>query len=205
MDYFISDLHFGHKNCLAFDNRPFLNIEEQDKYIIDHWNEQVGLDDEVYILGDISWYNTTKTLNIFNQLNGIKHLIKGNHDSKLLKNRDIQKLFIEICDYKEIHLSDGKDIILCHYPIVAFKNHYYGSYHFFGHVHNGYENNIINNVIYQNECLYDKQCNMLNIGIMMPYMYYKPQPLDYLIKIMNTQTTTNKLRAEASSLSNNEK
>ena len=204
MDYFISDLHFGHKNCLAFDNRPFLNIEEQDKYIIDHWNEQVGLDDDIYILGDISWYNTTKTLNIFNQLNGIKHLIKGNHDSKLLKNKDIQKLFIEICDYKEIHLLDGKDLILCHYPIVAFKNHYYGSYHLFGHVHSSYENNIISNVIYQNECLYDKQCNMLNIGIMMPYMYYKPQPLDYLIKIMESQTKVNKERAEATSLSNNE-
>ena len=37
MNYFISDLHFGHKNCLAYDNRPFQDIEEHDKAIIENW------------------------------------------------------------------------------------------------------------------------------------------------------------------------
>ena len=50
MDYFISDLHFGHVNCLAFDNRPFNTIEEHDEYLIDKWNETVKSDDNVYIL-----------------------------------------------------------------------------------------------------------------------------------------------------------
>ena len=54
MDYFIADLHFGHENCLAYDNRPFLDVDSHDNYIINKWNEQVGIDDEVYILGDIS-------------------------------------------------------------------------------------------------------------------------------------------------------
>ena len=188
MDYFIADLHFGHKNCLAYDNRPFLNVDSHDKYIINKWNEQIGFDDEVYILGDISWHNATKTLEIFNQLNGIKHLIKGNHDSKLLKNRDIQKQFVEICDYKEMHLSSGKDLILCHYPIIAFKNHYSGSYHLYGHVHMGWEDNIVENVVFQNECLYEKPCNMINVGIMKSYMNYMPQPLDYLINIMEERS-----------------
>lgn len=77
---FISDLHFGHKNILAFDNRGFPDVESHDEELIRRWNEQVGIDDDVWILGDISWHNATKTIEIFNRLNGIKHLCKGNHD-----------------------------------------------------------------------------------------------------------------------------
>ena len=35
-NYFIGDLHFGHKNCLSFDNRPFTDIETHDKTIIEN-------------------------------------------------------------------------------------------------------------------------------------------------------------------------
>ena len=42
----------------------------------------------------------TKTIEIFNCLNGNIHLIKGNHDGKLLKNRELRNRFIEIVDYK---------------------------------------------------------------------------------------------------------
>lgn len=41
-----------------------------DRYLIKHWNDTVSNEDEVYILGDISWYNTRKTIEILNQLNG---------------------------------------------------------------------------------------------------------------------------------------
>lgn len=51
MNYFISDLHLGHKNVLKFDNRPFINIEEHDKTIIDNWNSKVNDNDDVYVLG----------------------------------------------------------------------------------------------------------------------------------------------------------
>ena len=28
MKYYISDLHFGHKNIIKFDKRPFFNIDD---------------------------------------------------------------------------------------------------------------------------------------------------------------------------------
>ena len=135
--FFISDLHFGHKNCLAFDNRPFKDIEEHDSMLIRMWNNVVGIDDDVWILGDISWHNATKTIEIFKQLNGIKHLCRGNHDSKLLRNKQVQELFVEICDYKEIQLDNKYGIVLSHYPIPCYNHHYYGWYHLYGHVHDG--------------------------------------------------------------------
>ena len=106
MNYFISDLHLGHKNVLKFDNRPFINIEEHDKTIIDNWNNKVNDNDDVYVLGDISWHNATKTIEIFKQLKGRIHLIQGNHDNRILKNKELYNLFVEVVDYKELKIDN---------------------------------------------------------------------------------------------------
>ena len=185
MNYYIGDLHFGHVNCLAFDNRPFKTIEEHDKALVDNWNNTVGIDDDVYILGDISWYNATKTIEIFQQLNGNKHLVIGNHDQKLLKSRELRELFVEICHYKEITLDNGKILVLSHYPIPCFKNHFYGSYHFYAHVHNSFEWNMMERVKYEMKSLYNQPCNMFNVGAMMEYINYVPRTLEEIISETN--------------------
>lgn len=180
--FFISDLHFSHANCLAFDNRPFKTIEEHDAEIIKRWNDTVDIDDDVYILGDISWANPTKTAELISRLNGNKHLIIGNHDRKLLKSKTVRDLFVEITDYKEIQLQGGKGIILSHYPIPCFNHHYYGWYHLYGHVHISFEWNMMQRVKYEMEALYDKECNMYNVGCMVSYMNYTPRTLEEIIE-----------------------
>lgn len=180
MNYYISDLHFGHKNSLSFDNRPWTDIEKHDLELIKRWNNTVGLDDDIYILGDISWHGSQKTIEIFKSLNGVKHLVKGNHDHKVLKNRELQSMFVEICDYKELSLEDGKGIVLCHYPMPCFKKHYYGWIHLYGHVHNSFEENMMSHVKRQMEALYDIPCRMLNVGVMMPWIDYTPKRIDQL-------------------------
>lgn len=187
MNYFIGDLHFGHVNCLSFDNRPFKTIEDHDAVLIKNWNNVVGIEDDVYIIGDISWYNTTKTLEILKQLNGHIHLIIGNHDHKHLKNRELQSMFVEITDYKELHMpgTDGKKnsngVVLCNYPIPCFNHHYYGWYHLYAHVHLSYEENIMQRIKYELKDLHNVPCNMYNVGVMMPYMNYTPRTLEEII------------------------
>jgi len=182
-NYYIADTHFGHTNVLAFDNRPFKTIEEHDKNLIENWNNAVGMDDDVYILGDISWYNATKTIEILKSLNGRKHLITGNHDSKILKSREVQACFVEIVPYKELEpTEEGKGIVLCHYPIPCFKNHYYGAYHLYGHVHSGFEWNMMERVKYEMEALYETPCKMYNVGCMIDYMGYTPRTLKEIIE-----------------------
>lgn len=178
MNFFISDLHFGHVNALAFDNRPFATIEKHDEYIINRWNNTIGIDDDVYLLGDISWYGSVKTLEIFNQLNGNIHLIKGNHDLKLLKNPELRARFMEIVDYKELELEKGKKIVLSHYPIPCYNKHHYGWIHLYGHVHNGVEWNLMESIKRQMTELYQIPCEMYNVGAMLPYINYRPRTLE---------------------------
>lgn len=181
-NFYISDLHFGHKNSLAFDNRPFKDTAEHDRAIIERWNSAVGIEDSVWILGDFSWYPAMKTIEIYKQLNGIKHLVIGNHDHKLLRNRDVQALFTEIVPYKEIDFGNNNGVVLCHYPIPCFNHHYYGWYHLYGHVHNSFEWNMMERVKYEMMALYDKPCNMFNVGCMIPYMNYTPRTLEEIIE-----------------------
>lgn len=181
--FFISDLHLGHANCLAFDNREFPNIDAHDNTIIERWNSAVGVDDDVWVLGDISWYNATKTVEIFRQLNGTKFLCVGNHDKRLLKNRDVQGLFAEITSYKEIQLTNETGVVLCHYPIPCYNHHYYGWIHLYGHVHTSFEWNMMKQVQYQMRALYDKKSRMYNVGCMVPGMDYTPRTLDEIIRI----------------------
>lgn len=178
--FFISDLHFGHKNILIYDCRPFKTIEEHDATIINNWNSVVGKDDTVWILGDISWYEAKKTVEIFNQLNGTKNLCIGNHDHKLLKSKSVRNLFDEICDYKELK-SGIANIVLCHYPMPCYNGHFYGAVHIYGHVHNSFEWDMIEH--FQKDMVeLDKTINMINVGCMMPYMEYTPRTVEDILE-----------------------
>lgn len=185
--YFISDLHFGHKNCLTFDSRPFRTIEEHDEELIMKWNRTVLQEDDVYILGDVSWKNNDETIKILKRLPGNKHLIIGNHDHKMLKDQRIRDLFVEIVDYKEIKICSN-DIILSHYPIPCFNKHYYGAYHFYGHIHNSFEWDMMERVKYEMIRTYNKPCNMFNVGCMVPGMDYTPRTFEQIISNPNCRT-----------------
>lgn len=180
--FFISDLHLGHANILRYDNRPFHTVEENDEAIIERWNGKVKKEDTVYILGDVSWHSNEKTIELLGRLNGHKNLIIGNHDSKALNSSSVRNKFENGYHYFEVPAPGGSGIVLCHYPIPCFKNHYYGWYHFYGHVHTGFEHNMMLSVKNDMEALYDMPCNMWNVGCMMPYMDYTPRSFEEIVQ-----------------------
>lgn len=140
--WFTSDTHFGHINIMQYEHRytkmNVKNIEEHDRVLIDNWNNKVGKNDLIFILGDFSFRNAEETMEILNKLNGDKILIEGNHDCIFLQSKKFDKsLFKEICDYKEIHYR-GRNLCLMHYPISQFKHldketNFY--IHLHGHIH----------------------------------------------------------------------
>ncbi len=134
MFYYISDLHFGHKNCLEFDHRPFQTIDEMDACLIDGWNRIVTDLDDVWIVGDICYRSEKSAAWYLQQLKGHKHLILGNHDWTIKDDPDVIEALESIDSLKRIE-DDGKIIILCHYPLAVWDQKHRGSYHVYGHVH----------------------------------------------------------------------
>lgn len=176
--FYISDWHYGHKNVLGFDNRPFTSIEQMNEELIRRWNSVVSAGDLVYILGDMFWCTPKIAAPIMEQLNGQKILVKGNHDR--WHDSKFDKLFVKIDEYMEIE-DEGRNVVLCHYPIPCFKNHFYGWIHLYGHVHNSFEWNMMEHQRFLMEELYDRQCDMINVGAMMPWIDYTPRTLDEII------------------------
>lgn len=116
--------------------------------LIENWNRHVKPSDTVFHLGDFCFGNGSDASNYLDMLNGKIHIIWGNHDdpAKKVKHRftsyqDILELKIE--DPIEVsHLhpqrpGDRRKIVLCHYPMRSWNGSYHGSWHLYGHCHNG--------------------------------------------------------------------
>lgn len=176
MKYYISDLHLFHENSIRFDSRPFKNVDEMTDTIVNNWNNTITDNDFVYILGDFTW-NNNKGLEVLEKLNGQKYLIKGNHDKI---SPEMAKHFLWVRDYAEI-TDNKRTVILCHYPIAHWKNADYGSYHLYGHIHEGRDSRPFENY---REAMIKRgiSYNCFNVGCMLPYMDYTPRTLDYLIQ-----------------------
>ena len=78
--FFTSDQHFGHHNIIDYCDRPFGDVGEMDEVIIAGWNETVGVEDEVWVLGDFAMGDRARGLGYLQRLNGTKYLVAGNHD-----------------------------------------------------------------------------------------------------------------------------
>lgn len=129
--YFISDLHFGHKNIIKLCNRPFATPEEMDKTLTENWNNTVAKEDKVFVLGDVSFYPQEKTKKIITNLNGQKLLVKGNHDEKS------NQWYVD-CGFKKVYdmpVLFQDFFLLSHKPLEWLDQEgVFGNFH--GHIHN---------------------------------------------------------------------
>ncbi len=170
MNYYISDTHFGHRNVIAFDGRPFSDIDEMDTTLIANWNSRVKADDDVWILGDFCFKAEKDPSYYLKKLNGKKHLIIGNHDKETLISEKACEHFVSMD--KMLHIEDcNKHIVLCHFPIADWNGRYRGAYHIYGHIHNN------NTEVYD---FMNKLGNAFNAGCMINN--FVPVTLDELIK-----------------------
>lgn len=184
MNRYISDLHFGHKNVIRFDGRPFSNTEEMEDKLVENWNRVVRRNDTTYILGDFCWGKEPEWIRVLSRLSGNKVLIRGNHDLKTMSS-GLRNLFQDVKDYKEID-DNGRKVILCHYPMLFYRGGYRPDcFMLCGHVHVTRENDYLAQwraaMRASRAQPSDSFCNVINVGCMLPYVDYTPRTLDELV------------------------
>jgi calcineurin-like phosphoesterase family protein len=132
--FFTADTHFGHAGIIALGKRPFPDRDARamDEGLIQIWNARVRPDDDVWHLGDFAFgARGARLRGIFERLNGAKRLVRGNHDSSEVLElpwteppRDLVETAFQ-----------GHRLVLCHYPLRAWRGSMGSSIHLYGHVH----------------------------------------------------------------------
>lgn len=196
MRYYIADLHFFHENMnTKMDCRGFANIEEMNEYMIRKWNEKVRHNDEVVILGDLSWGKAEETNELLRKLKGKLYLIKGNHDYYLNDKKFDSTRFEWIKSYEELQ-DHKRKVVLCHYPLMCYNGQYRldedgnpKTYMLYGHVHDTQDQRLLEE--FQRITKHTEvtgpdgekrhiPCNMINCFCM--YSDYTPLTLDEWIE-----------------------
>ena len=178
--FFIADTHFGHSNSLGFDHRPWNTIEEMDEEMIRRWNRKVTKQDHVYVLGDFAYRNKNSITNYVKRLNGVIHLIRGNHDKR---TDAFERCFEEVADYKEIVVEVNGEktrVVLSHYFIPFYNGARRRSKAIMlhGHTHKEQESEIeekMKKMLRESGFL----CEAYNVGCM--WQNYEPQTLEEII------------------------
>lgn len=175
--FFWSDPHFGHKNVIDYSKRPYRDVKEMSRALIENYNNTVPPDGICIWGGDSFFCPKSVAKMIMRKLNGKKILVMGNHDKNWFQ---MMRLGFDFATY-QLKLNIGhKTVTVSHYP---WRHHYDPSYKYYdrcpvqltdsysewlihGHVHNEW---IIND-------------NMINVGV--DVWNYTPVPLSAIEDII---------------------
>lgn len=141
--FFTSDWHLYHKKIQEYcpSSRKGDTPEQMTDMILTNVSEQAKPGDEIFNVGDVSFgtfEQTEKALLDIKRMGINHHLILGNHDKRIRDSSVLRACFESVGDMKAITL--GKQvIIMSHFAYSIWDRKHYGSWHFFGHSHGGYQ------------------------------------------------------------------
>lgn len=200
--WFTSDTHYHHKNMVSGTSdwedrskcRKFETIETHDDQLVQAINTVVKPEDTLYHLGDWSFGGIERVWEFRKRLNCMNiHLILGNHDHHIEKNRklvtwpqeaemlellkveyqktpkmiefNLQDLFSSVQHYREVTI-EGKHIILCHYAMRVWNKSHKGSWMLYGHSHGTLEQMRpqIANPTWLGDMYYTKNYRTMDVG-----------------------------------------
>jgi len=135
--FFIADTHFGDEALVRRRRGRFGTVEGHDEALIARWNEIVETGDEVWHLGDFAADASPEHCRaVFAQLNGIKRLVRGNHDTNRVLDLPwheppVPSARITVAD----EAGRAWRLFLSHYPHRSWPGFWRETRHLYGHTH----------------------------------------------------------------------
>ncbi|UDL14641.1 metallophosphoesterase [Arthrobacter phage KeAlii] len=119
--FFHSDWHFNHDFVAR--TRGYESAREHDEALIEAINAVVTKRDHIYVLGDVFMGSVRAGLAQIQRVNGIKHLVLGNHDpghpthrKSIPHTRRFLDVFDSVSLHEQVRLPGGRDVLLSHFP-----------------------------------------------------------------------------------------
>ncbi|MEI6273205.1 MAG: metallophosphoesterase [Phycisphaerae bacterium] len=139
------DTHFGEAKAISLFQRPFADVTTMDAALLDAINRNVKKRDVLIHIGDFCGpcqdgrdAQVEHAVDIRNKIvcKNIQ-LIRGNHDPKITK---FEMLFDSVKNQATFRRDNGGErVVLCHYPLRAWRGQLSGSMHLYGHTHGALE------------------------------------------------------------------
>lgn len=198
--FFTADLHLGHRNIARYEPgraqaagvvplegpADFDTQSRLDSFLINRWNEVVGPEDEVWLLGDVCMGRLDRTVWHLRRLLGRIVLVPGNHDPVWAGSHRrgqwwdqyLEAGIDEIIDgTTSLQLADGTTVDVDHFPYegdsrheeryVEWRPHDEGRVLLHGHVHSAWRTN----------------GRMINVGV--DAWDYRPVPEQRIIEMLS--------------------
>mgnify|MGYP001356904307 CR=1 FL=1 len=115
------DFHFNHWNIVKYTNRPFKTIEHMNETLIKNYNERVKPEDHCIICGDFIFKNSAggkpgeglpePWTKFWDRLNGIKTLVRGNHDRGNSAKTIVENMVVGFGGYRIGVIHDPADFL----------------------------------------------------------------------------------------------
>lgn len=135
--YFTADTHFGDADLVRRRRTMFGSVEAHDAALVRAWNAVVGPDDAIWHLGDFAAEaSRAHCAAVFARLNGVKRLVRGNHDTNRVLDlpwaaAPVESARLTVTD----EAGASWRLFLSHYAHRSWPGFWREARHLYGHTH----------------------------------------------------------------------
>lgn len=169
--YFTANQQFGRKGAIKAYQRPFSTTEEMNQHLIDNWNSTVGVDDIIFVLGNLAWDPETAE-EVMHTLHGNIILIPGEWDGAIQDLIDVVDTDINVVE-NSIKLEENLKLCMSYWPLETWPNREIGWSSIIGHPGKSFKT--------------DHKINRINVSC--DYWDYKPVQVNRVLKLFEELKT----------------